>query len=502
LDSSWKRHEYEGVPVGREPDHPVVSVSWEEARSFCQWLTKKETTSGNLAPGQRYRLPTDEEWSWAVGLPAEQGSTPEEKRRNKGADLFPWGTEWPPKTAVGNYADETFHARFPPRKDDKDGRTINGWDEGYSDGFATTSPVGSFPANSLGLFDMGGNAWQWCEDFYNGDRKDPVRRGASWRYFGREDLRSYIRSSSAPTVHISDIGFRCVLETSPSDVGSASSNGNPQGTATSPASATKETPFENSLGMRFVPVPITGGPTDGQRVLFSIWETRVKDYEAFCKATQKNAPKPPTSFEHTEDHPVVNVSWEDATAFCEWLTTLYLSGEKSDQKLVFRLPTDHEWSCAAGIGDLEDPNLSPHSKNRKIKDVFPWGKEWPPPHGAGNYLGQEWPGDRSGNIPIKGFSDGYPRTAPVGQFRPNPFGLFDLGGNVFELTDDWYMSGHPEKRHAVRGGSNGDNDRDRLLSSDRNNIGTENPYNDGLGFRVVLSVAAKPSAVGFSAPTR
>ena len=63
--------------------------------------------------------------------------------------------------------------------------------------------------------------------------------------------------------------------------------------------------------MKFVPVPGTG-------VLFSIWETRVKDYKVFVEAKNREWPKP--SFQQTEEHPAVNVSWEDATAFCEWLT--------------------------------------------------------------------------------------------------------------------------------------------------------------------------------------
>jgi formylglycine-generating enzyme required for sulfatase activity len=213
VNSTWMRTEQDGVPVGREPDHPVVSMSWDDAQAFCQWLTEKETAEGKLTPGQRYRLPTDEEWSWAVGLPSEQGSTPEEKRRNNVADIFPWGTEWPPTTKVGNYADETFHAQFPPRKNEKDGRMENGWNEGYTDGFATTSPVGSFQANAYGLYDMGGNVWEWCEDWWNADNEARVRRGSSWRYFGRADMRSSGRSNNAPTVRISDIGFRCVLET-------------------------------------------------------------------------------------------------------------------------------------------------------------------------------------------------------------------------------------------------------------------------------------------------
>ena len=102
----------------------------------------------------------------------------------------------------------------------------------------------------------------------------------------------------------------------------------------SPSGATKERPLENSLGMRFVLVP-------GTSVLFSILETRVKDYQAFWEATKKSRgllrslfwrwTEP--AFRQTGDHPAVNVR-EDATAFCEWLS------QREGQK--YRLPTDHE----------------------------------------------------------------------------------------------------------------------------------------------------------------
>jgi hypothetical protein len=77
------------------------------------------------------------------------------------------------------------------------------------------------------------------------------------------------------------------------------------------ANATKEHSWENSLGMKFVPV-------SGTKVLFSIWDTRVRDYEAFVKATGREWRRP--DFKQDPTHPAVNVSWIDAQAFCEWLT--------------------------------------------------------------------------------------------------------------------------------------------------------------------------------------
>ena len=203
----------------------------------------------------------------------------------------------------------------------------------------------------------------------------------------------------------------------------------------------------NSLGMRFVPVP-------GTNVLFSVWETRVKDYQAFCDATEKSWENP--GFTQTGDHPAVNVSWDDAKAFCEWLS------EKEGKK--YRLPTDHEWSCAVGIGDRENADATPKSKDT-IADVFPWGEQWPPPNDAGNYFGEECKTatglaelkaagfDPLSSLPvIEGFNDGNVFTAAVGSFRPNGLGIYDLGGNVWEWCQDEYERAWPgECCAAVRG---------------------------------------------------
>ena len=202
VDDSWKKQEKDGVPVSREPEYPVTGVSSEDANGFCKWLTKRETAEGKLPKGAVYRLPTDEEWSRAVGLPAEQGATPAEKREKNGVD-FPWGTDFPPKGKVGNYADTAFRGKFP-------NATVKGMED-FTDGFATTSPVASFPANALGLYDMGGNVWQWCEDWFDTDQKRRVLRGASWQNGTRGVLLSSHRTDRPPATRGNDFGFRCVL---------------------------------------------------------------------------------------------------------------------------------------------------------------------------------------------------------------------------------------------------------------------------------------------------
>jgi hypothetical protein len=182
--------------------HPVCGVNWEDAKAFCRWLTAKERREGRLGPNDEYRLPTDAEWSMAVGLDEPSGGTPESKNgRIRG--VYPWGTQWPPPRGAGNFAGTEVRTSYWPSQM----MVI----EGYSDGYPRTSPVGSFAANRYGLYDMSGNVWQWCEDFYNGSNGRRVLRGGSFTTGVSGNLLSSFRNTVAPNLRVVFCGFRCVL---------------------------------------------------------------------------------------------------------------------------------------------------------------------------------------------------------------------------------------------------------------------------------------------------
>ncbi len=145
---------------------------------------------GKIKAGQKYRLPTDAEWSVAVGLGKEKGQTPEEKALGI-EDVYPWGKEWSPPKGVGNY-----------RKSLK------------VDEFKYTAPVGSFPANRHGLHDMGGNVSEWCDDKFKPNGPFRVVRGVSWDPYDRDsgyNLWSSNRRYTTPDSRNRCVGFRCVL---------------------------------------------------------------------------------------------------------------------------------------------------------------------------------------------------------------------------------------------------------------------------------------------------
>jgi hypothetical protein len=256
--------------------------------------------------------------------------------------------------------------------------------------------------------------------------------------------------------------------------------------------ATKEHPWVNSLGMKFVPVA-------GTQVLFSVWDTRVQDFEAFVADTnydatggmwslgkdgleQRGGTWREPGFSQGPTHPVVGVDWNDAKKFCEWLTRREQGSGMLPRGWVYRLPNDAEWS--AGVGLQGEKGNNPQEKDGKIK-LYPWGKEWPPPKGAGNYAGEESkigeePSDRA---VIKGYNDGYPRTSPVGSFAANANGLYDMGGNVWQWCEDWYDA--TEQYRVLRGASWNRSNRVNLLASSRN-LNLPVFRNGTIGFRCVV----------------
>jgi len=278
----------------------------------------------------------------------------------------------------------------------------------------------------------------------------------------------------------------------------------------------------NTLGMRFITVPDTD-------VQFSVYQTRVEDFATFIQETgyvhmqETNDPSSrmwsvdrdglkqrgknweDPGFSQKGNDPVVGVTWYDAKAFCEWLTTRERASGRLPAGWEYRLPTDAEWSIAVGLH--EDPRLAPWQKDMKIREQFPWNFQlrpgqqvWPPPKGAGNYAGAEvddghWP--ITVLKPIPGYQDPFPRTAPVGSFSPNPYGIYDLGSNVCEWCEDMYGTGPailPNNQkvadasiyRVLRGSNWGDMGHNLLLSSSRINCLPSARY-DGYGFRCVLA---------------
>lgn len=206
VDISWRAPNYYGEPFSRAPDDPVVSMSWNEPNEFCKWLTLKERASGKLPKNAEYRLPTDLEWSAAIGLGEEQGDTPRARSEKGDKNGYPWGKEHPPKEKVGNYADKSFFATHPKRHSLKE----------YNDGFIFVSPVGSFAPNQFGIYDLSGNVWEWCQDAYDSDERNRVIRGGSFSDDGAL-LMSSTRVEMRSDRHNACFGFRCVLDLSKSE---------------------------------------------------------------------------------------------------------------------------------------------------------------------------------------------------------------------------------------------------------------------------------------------
>jgi formylglycine-generating enzyme required for sulfatase activity len=199
--ANWRHPEGPGSSIEGKDDHPIVHVSWDDAVAYARWAGK--------------RLPTEAEWEFAA-------------RGGLDGQPYVWGNDRPSDMRVHA---NIWQGEFPHQNTAKDG-------------FARTAPVKSFPPNGYGLYDIAGNVWEWCADWYQRDlyrrragrgvvvnpagpvrSSDPTRpfmpmrvqRGGSFlcndSYCSR--YRPSSRHGCSPDTGMSHVGFRCVMTPNP-----------------------------------------------------------------------------------------------------------------------------------------------------------------------------------------------------------------------------------------------------------------------------------------------
>jgi len=196
--ANWKHPLGAGSDLKGKQDYPVVQVAWEDAAAYAKWCGR--------------RLPTEAEWEFAA-------------RGGAAGELYPWGNQFRPN---GRWMANTFQGSFPDHDEVEDGE-------------AGLGPVKKYPPNAYGLFDMAGNAWEWCADWYRNDyytslsgnavtrnpkgpsdsfdpaepgQKKKVQRGGSFLCTDQYCTRYMVGSRGKGEVRsaTNHVGFRCVKD--------------------------------------------------------------------------------------------------------------------------------------------------------------------------------------------------------------------------------------------------------------------------------------------------
>jgi formylglycine-generating enzyme required for sulfatase activity len=357
--------------------NPVENVSWEDVQVFIRKLNEGEGC-------YKYRLPTEAEWEHAARAGSETtwffGDDP------AAFDQYAWLLE---------NSKNTTHQ------------------EGETDDSGPTIPVGKKKPNPWGLYDIYGNVKEWVADFHgdwykDGAVTDPtgpisgsrrVSRGGGWQtsvdarfrlddgWLFYTEASTHFQAYHRQDYRDNDLGFRLAF--------------------------TQDKDFTNSIGMEFVLIPagtfimgsaahISENPTyhnesPAHKVTISK-PFYLGKFEVTQEQWQAVMGDNPSEFPG-QTNPVENVSWEDAQVFIQ-----KLNEKEGGNK--YRLPSEAEWEYAARAG---------------TKTLYFWGDA---PAASGQFT---WFDGNSQNT-----------THPVGEKKPNPWGLYDIYGNVNELVQDWY----------------------------------------------------------------
>ena len=492
-------------------DRPVEQVSWNDAQVFLSRLNDMEETAGRLPTGWKYVLPTEAQWEYAC----RAGTT----------SAYSWGNDI--NSSLANY----------------------NWDGDHNTGNDSkqTVDVGQFSPNPWGFFDMHGNVWElvydWKADYLGAFQTNPegpasgsnrIRRGGSWSWHDSA-MRSAKRLQYDPSIrYASDTGFRLAFQPMPADTanpeiiltGTAAithSQGIPffdpgveahdardgnitdqvvvtgsmdvNSTGTYLFTYTVEDAEGNTATTVTRTVTVTGNRTvdlNATVALDMIWvqpgtfkmgspttesdrgtdETEhnvtitqgfyLGKYEVTQAQYEVVIGSNPSEFNATGngDRPVEDLNWTEAMAFCEQLTIRERNAGRIPEDWAYVLPTESQWEYACRAGTTT---------------VYSWGDDMNSSHA--NYS----------------FS-GVGQTQEVGQYAANPWGFFDMHGNVWEWTADWhavYPSDNPTidptgpasgSLRVYRGGSRSSDHR-YLRSAKRYGRAPSFRYHD-IGFRV------------------
>lgn len=443
--AQWRKPEGgDSVFLSNREEYPVVSVSWEDANAYCRWSGK--------------RLPTEAEFEYATRAGTET--------------KYWWGNSDPGGRRVANIADETARRRYP-------NWTIT---TGYGDGYVRTAPVGLFDVNPFGLYDMIGNVWEWTADWYgehyyqgspprnpqgpsSGEHR--VLRGGSWGP-GPGNARSAHRLRLTPSKRFDDIGFRCAQDVPGTQKQMTTSADAQELSPPHTVDSVRTIAGKDGAPMMLIPVGefMMGDDKRGQNderpahrvyldgYYIDKYEVTTDRYATFFQETKRGAPKyrpEQTLMEHRRK-PVVGVDWNDATAYCAW------AGK--------RLPTEAEWEKAARGTDQR---------------LYPWGNAAPSVERANYSRGYDF--------------KGYGVLTDVGSFEKgkSPYGAYDMAGNVWEWTADWYDENSYGKS-SLRNPTGSSSGQYRVV---RGGSWSDDPVDVRSANRLWLAPTAQDDSIGF-----